>query len=238
MFAFVALPTIIFVSSFFTVLYHFGILQFIVRLMARGMMCLMGTSGAETLSAAANVFMGQTEAPLIVKPYVERMTQSELLALMVGGMATISGGMMAVYISMGADAVAILTTSVMAAPCGLYLSKLLLPETGRPRRAASVKADDERPHANVIDAAARRGVRRADAGAQHRRHADRVPGASRDGRLPAGVVEPGPDAGAASSRRCSRRWRTDGRAERRTCRGGATCWGRSWWPTSSWRTSS
>ena len=90
----------------------------------------MRTSGAETLSAAANVFMGQTEAPLIVKPYVPRMTQSELLALMVGGMATISGGMMAVYIGLGADPVAILTTSVMAAPCGLYLSKMLLPETG------------------------------------------------------------------------------------------------------------
>src|SRR5207247_7531973 len=106
-FAFAALPTIIFVSSFFTVLYYFGILQLIVRAMAKGMMYLMRTSGAETLSAAANVFMGQTEAPLIVKPYVARMTESELLALMVGGMATISGGVMAVYISMGADPVAI-----------------------------------------------------------------------------------------------------------------------------------
>ena len=97
-FAFTALPTIIFVSSFFTVLYYFGILQFVVPLMARAMMYLMRTSGAETLSAAANVFMGQTEAPIIVKPYVPRMTQSELLAMMVGGMATISGGVMAVYI--------------------------------------------------------------------------------------------------------------------------------------------
>src|SRR5687768_8804972 len=153
-FAFTALPTIIFISSFFTVLYYFGILQFVVRLMARAMMFLMRTSGAETLSAAANVFMGQTEAPIIVKPYVPRMTQSELLAMMVGGMATISGGVMAVYIALGADAVAILTTSVMAAPCGLYLSKILLPEMEEPETRGDVKTVVERQHVNVVDAAA------------------------------------------------------------------------------------
>ena len=153
-FAFVALPTIIFVSSFFTVLYYFGILQFVVRLMARAMMGLMRTSGAETLSAAANVFMGQTEAPIIVKPFVPRMTQSELLAMMVGGMATISGGVMAVYIALGADPVAILTTSVMAAPCGLYLSKLLLPELDHPETAGTASVHVEKLHVNVIDAAA------------------------------------------------------------------------------------
>jgi CNT family concentrative nucleoside transporter len=153
-FAFVALPTIIFVSSFFTVLYYFGILQFVVRLMARAMMGLMRTSGAETLSAAANVFMGQTEAPIIVKPFVPRMTQSELLAMMVGGMATISGGVMAVYIALGADPVAILTTSVMAAPCGLYLSKLLLPELDHPETAGTAPVHVEKLHVNVIDAAA------------------------------------------------------------------------------------
>jgi concentrative nucleoside transporter, CNT family len=153
-FAFVALPTIIFVSSFFTVLYYFGILQFVVRLMARVMMRLMRTSGAETLSATANVFMGQTEAPIIVKPFVPRMTQSELLAMMVGGMATISGGVMAVYIALGADPVAILTTSVMAAPCGLYLSKLLLPELEQPETLGTAKVNVEKLHVNVIDAAA------------------------------------------------------------------------------------
>jgi CNT family concentrative nucleoside transporter len=153
-FAFTALPTIIFVSSFFTVLYYFGVLQFIVRMFARGMMYAMRTSGAETLSAAANVFMGQTEAPIIVKPYVPSMTQSELLALMVGGMATISGGVMAVYIALGADPVAILTTSVMAAPCGLYLSKILYPELEEPVTRGEVKVVVERQHANVIDAAA------------------------------------------------------------------------------------
>jgi CNT family concentrative nucleoside transporter len=153
-FAFVGLPTIIFVSAFFTLLYYFGILQFVVRLMARVMMKLMGTSGAETLSAAANVFMGQTEAPLIVKPYVPGMTRSEMLAMMVGGLATISGGVMAVYIALGADPVAILTTSVMAAPCGLYLSKLLLPETERPETSGTAPVHVEKLHVNAIDAAA------------------------------------------------------------------------------------
>ena len=153
-FAFTALPTIIFISSFFTVLYYFGILQFVVRIMARAMMFLMRTSGAETLSATANVFMGQTEAPIIVKPFVPRMTQSELLAMMVGGMATISGGVMAVYIALGADAIAILTTSVMAAPCGLYLSKLLLPELEQPETSGKATVNVEKLHVNVIDAAA------------------------------------------------------------------------------------
>ncbi len=152
-FAFTALPTIIFVSSFFTVLYYFGILQFIVRIFARMMQFAMRTSGAETLSAAANVFMGQTEAPIIVKPYVPGMTQSELLAMMVGGMATISGGVMAVYIALGADPVAILTTSVMAAPCGLYISKILYPELEEPATRGDVKVAVEKQHTNVIDAA-------------------------------------------------------------------------------------
>lgn len=165
-FAFSALPTIIFVSSFFTLLYHFGVLQAVVRLFAFVMRYLMHTSGAETLSAVANVFMGQTEAPLIVKPYVSRMTDSELLALMVGGMATISGGVMAVYIQMGADPVGILATSVMAAPCGLYLAKLLLPETDQPETFGTVDEQDKssrdsgvrgeslsRSHRNAIDAA-------------------------------------------------------------------------------------
>ena len=153
-FAFRALPTIVFISSFFTLLYYFGILQAVVRVMARAMMYLMHTSGAETLSAAANVFMGQTEAPIIVKPFVPRMTQSELLAMMVGGMATIAGGVMAVYIGIGADPIAILTTSVMAAPCGLYLSKLLLPERGVPETTGSARINVEKLHANAIDAVA------------------------------------------------------------------------------------
>jgi CNT family concentrative nucleoside transporter len=154
-FAFRALPTIIFVSSFFTVLYYLGILQVVVWALARVMRYLMRTSGAETLSVTANVVMGQTEAPLMVKPYVAGMTQSELLAMMVGGMAHISGALMAVYIGMGADPVAILATSVMASPCSLYLAKIIRPETGKPQTSSDVKpAPLEKEHANVIDAAA------------------------------------------------------------------------------------
>ena len=153
-FAFTALPTIVFVSSFFAVLYHLGIMQFVVRQMARAMMALMQTSGAETLSVAAEVFVGQTEAPLIVKPYVPTMTQSELFTLLVGGLATIAGGVMAVYIGLGADPIAILTTSVMAAPCSLYLSKILYPETDTPVTQGQARVDPEQRHVNVIDAAA------------------------------------------------------------------------------------
>ena len=101
--AFAALPIIIFVSSVFAVLYHLGVLQLVVRMMARLIMPVMGTSGAETLAVAANVFMGQTEAPIIVRPYIPRMTQSELLTLMTGGLATIAGSVLGVYISLGAD---------------------------------------------------------------------------------------------------------------------------------------
>jgi len=153
-FAFKALPPILFVSSFFSVLYYFGILQFFVRIMARAMMYLMGTSGAETLSVSANVFMGQTEAPLIVKPFVPRMTRSELLALMGSGMAHISGGMMAIYISYGADPVSILTTCVMACPCSLYLTKLLLPESAKPVTAGAAPITVESMYVNAVDAAA------------------------------------------------------------------------------------
>ena len=152
-FAFIALPPILFVSAFFTLLYHWGILQRCVRVLARVMVHLMGTSGAETLSVSANVFMGQSEAPLIVKPWVPRMTNSELFTLMVSGMAHISGGMMVVYINYGADPVAVLTTCVMACPCSLYLAKLFLPETGTPETAGILHSSAEKsPYVNAIDA--------------------------------------------------------------------------------------
>lgn len=155
MFAFKALPPILFVSAFFTVLYHYRILQKVVKLMARVMVHLMGTSGAETLSVSANVFMGQTEAPLIVKPYVPRMTNSELFALMTSGFAHISGGMMVVYINYGADPVAVLTTCIMACPCSLYLAKLFMPEMSRSETAGTVHTHNEKsPYVNGIDAAA------------------------------------------------------------------------------------
>jgi CNT family concentrative nucleoside transporter len=154
-FAFVALPPILFTSAFFTVLYHFGILQWCVRLMSRLMVHLMGTSGAETLSVSANVFMGMTEAPLIVKPYVPRMTNSELFTLMVSGLAHISGALMVVYVSYGASAVAVLTTCIMACPCSMYLAKLFLPETSTPETAGTVQQGSEKsPYVNAMDAAA------------------------------------------------------------------------------------
>lgn len=154
-FAFKALPPILFISAFFTVLYHYGVLQKIVQLMARVMVHLMGTSGAETLSVSANVFMGQTEAPLIVKPYVPRMTNSELFVLMASGMAHISGGMMVIYIGYGADPVAVLTTCIMACPCSLYLAKLFMPELSQPETAGTVHGHaGKSPYVNGIDAAA------------------------------------------------------------------------------------
>lgn len=154
-FAFKALPPIIFISSLFSVLYYLGVLQLFVKVMARVMMYLMGTSGAETLSVSANVFMGQTEAPLIVKPFIPKMTKSEVLALMASGMAHISGGMMAIYISVyGADPVSILCTCVMACPASLYLTKLVYPEAGKPATLGAAPITVETPYVNVIDAAA------------------------------------------------------------------------------------
>ncbi len=152
--AFASLPILIFMSAVFTVLYHLGVLQVAVKLMAKVMARTMGTSGAESLSAAANVFLGVTEAPIVIRPYIRGMTDSELLALMTGGLATIAGTVMAIYISLGADPVGVLTTSVMAAPCGLYLAKILLPETGQPETAGTVRLVVEREHVNVIDALA------------------------------------------------------------------------------------
>jgi CNT family concentrative nucleoside transporter len=153
-FAFVVLPAVVFVSSFFSVLYFLGVLQWVVKVFAKAMRYVMGTGGAETLSVTANVFKGQTEAPLIVKPYIAGMTRSELLALMIGGMAHISGALMAVYIGMGADPVAIIATSVMAAPALLYVGKILVPETDQPETLGDVSVAVDQTHANVIDAAA------------------------------------------------------------------------------------
>src|SRR5262245_2792479 len=159
-FALKVLPPIIFVSAFFSVLYYFGVLQFVVRLFARVMMYLMRTSGAETLSVSANVFMGQTEAPLIVRPFVPRMTNSELFTLMVSGMAHISGGMLAVYMgyvrSSGRDIGVgdVLITCIMACPCSLYLAKLFLPESAHPETLGDARISVPRTTVNAIDAAA------------------------------------------------------------------------------------
>jgi CNT family concentrative nucleoside transporter len=153
-FAFKVLPTIIFVASTMTLLYYFGVLQRVVEGIAWVMMRTMRTSGAESLSGAANIFVGQTEAPLFIRPYVSRLTQSELHSVMVGGFATIAAGVMAVYISFGVPAVHLIAASVMAAPGALVISKLLFPETGEPETGGTVKAQVARPWVNPVDAAA------------------------------------------------------------------------------------
>ena len=153
--------TIIIVSALSSLLYHWGVLQKIVHGVAWVMRKVMRTSGSETLAAAANIFMGQTEAPLVIKPYVPRMTRSELLCLMTGGMATIAGGVAAVYIKMGMDAghkdIAghLLTASVLSAPAALLISKVMLPETEVSETAASSPADVPRTTVNSIDALCR-----------------------------------------------------------------------------------
>jgi CNT family concentrative nucleoside transporter len=154
-FAFRVLPTIIFISSFFSILYYLGVMQRIVLVMAKVMAWTMRVSGAESLASAANVFMGQTEAPLIIAPYVPTMTRSELLCLMIAGMATISGGVMAAYIGMGINPVYLLTGSVMAAPAAIMMAKILLPEREEPLTAGVVKIEVKVEDRNVIEAAAR-----------------------------------------------------------------------------------
>lgn len=153
-FAFKVLTTIIFFSSFITVLYHFGVVQLVVRGFAVVMMKLLGTSGAESLSASGNIFVGQTEAPLLIKPYISKMTQSELLAVMTGGMATVAGGVLAAYVGMGVSAGHLIAASVMSAPAALVMAKIMVPETETSMTAGKVTLDVELPYVNVIDAAA------------------------------------------------------------------------------------
>lgn len=154
-FAFRVLPIVIFISSLFTCLYYLGIMQLVVMAMAKVMTRFMGVSGAESLGAAANIFMGQTEAPIIIAPYIPQMTYSELMALMTGGMATVSGAILGGYIALGINAEYLISASVMAAPASLVFAKLLSPETEVPKTAGKVTLQVERRDANLIDAAAR-----------------------------------------------------------------------------------
>lgn len=158
-FAFNVLPTIIFFSALMSVLYFLGAMQLIVRGLAWVMQKTLRTSGAETLSASGNIFLGQTEAPLLIKPFVARMTQSELMTVMVGGFATVAGGVLAAYVGMLSGvfpgiASHLLAASVMNAPAGLVLSKILMPETGTPATAGSLQLVVERTDKSVIEAAA------------------------------------------------------------------------------------
>jgi CNT family concentrative nucleoside transporter len=159
-FVFDVLPTIIFFSSLMTVLYYLGVMQLVVNVMAWIMQKSMRTSGSETLSCAANIFVGQTEAPLVVKPYVATMTNSELMAVMTGGFATVAGGVMAAYVGMLQNvfpdiAGHLIAASVMSAPAALVCAKLMLPETEQSMTRGHVKMSIEKIDVNVIDAAAR-----------------------------------------------------------------------------------
>lgn len=148
------LPTIIFFSSLMALLYHLGVMQKLIFGMAWVMRKTMGTSGSETLSSAANVFVGQTEAPFVIKPYLNTMTGSELMAVMVGGFATVAGGVMAAYVRFGIDAGHLLAASVMSAPAALVVAKIMFPETEDSPTRGDVTLDVPREHANFLDAAA------------------------------------------------------------------------------------
>ena len=154
-FAFQVLPTIIFIAALFAILYYFGIMQVVVRLMAMLMHRVMRASGAESLNVAASIFMGQTEAPLTIRPYLPEMTQSELMTVMTSGMAHISGGIMAAYILFGIEAKHLLTAVIMTAPGTIMMAKMIVPETEVPKTMGIVRLEVERTDVNVIDAAGR-----------------------------------------------------------------------------------
>jgi CNT family concentrative nucleoside transporter len=154
-FAFMVLPTIIFIAALFAMLYYFGVMQFVVRLFAVIMRRFMRASGAESLNVAASIFMGQTEAPLTIRPFLPRLTESELMTVMTAGMAHISGGVMAAYILFGVEAQHLLTAVIMTAPGTLMMAKLFVPETGEPETMGTVHLKMERTDVNVIDAIGR-----------------------------------------------------------------------------------
>ncbi|MCA0934783.1 NupC/NupG family nucleoside CNT transporter [Vibrio alginolyticus] len=154
-FAFRVLPTLIFFSALISVLYYIGVMQWVIKILGGGLQKALGTSRAESMSAAANIFVGQTEAPLVVRPFVPKMTQSELFAVMCGGLASVAGGVLAGYASMGVPLEYLVAASFMAAPGGLLFAKILHPETDQPHESFEEAMDggDDKP-ANVIDAAA------------------------------------------------------------------------------------
>jgi CNT family concentrative nucleoside transporter len=155
LFAFQVLPTIIFIAALLAVLYYFGVMQLVVRAFAILMRRVMRASGAESLNVAASIFMGQTEAPLTIRPYLPRMTESELMTVMTSGMAHISGGIMAAYILFGVEAQHLLTAVIMTAPGTLMMAKMFVPETEVPETAGTVRLELERTDVNIIDAAGR-----------------------------------------------------------------------------------
>lgn len=153
-FAFGVLPTVIFFAALMSILYHLGVMQVVIRAMAEVMRKTLGTTGPESLAAAANVLVGHTEAPLVIKPYVAAMTRSELNALMVGGFSTISGSLMAIFVNQGVSAGHILSASIISAPAALVIAKIMQPETDTPVDVQTLDQEMEKPATNVIEAAA------------------------------------------------------------------------------------
>ena len=158
-FAFQVLPTIIFIAAFFAVLYHYGIMQFIIKIAAWVMTRVMGASGAESLNVAASIFMGQTEAPLTIRPFLPDLTRSELMTVMTSGMAHVSGGIMAAYIAFGIEPKHLLSAVIMTAPGTLLMAKMLVPETEKPKTAGRVVMSEEEERTeqeeNLLGAVAR-----------------------------------------------------------------------------------
>ncbi|WP_020209272.1 NupC/NupG family nucleoside CNT transporter [Gilvimarinus chinensis] len=153
-FAFNVLPIVIFFSSFVAVLYYLGIMQWVIRILGGALRWLLGTSRAESLSATANIFVGHTEAPMVVKPFIAHMTRSELFAIMVGGLATVAGSVLAGYVGLGVELKYLLAASFMAAPGGFLMAKLMVPETEVPVEDIEASAASETQYTNVFDAAA------------------------------------------------------------------------------------
>ncbi len=153
-FAFQVLPTVVFFSALISVLYYLGIMQFVIRILGGALRKVLGTSHAESMSATANIFVGQTEAPLVVRPFVPKMTQSELFAVMCGGLASVAGGVLAGYAAMGVPLEYLIAASFMAAPGGLLFAKIIKPETQEPIEQIGADDEQEDKPANVIDAAA------------------------------------------------------------------------------------
>ena len=154
-FAFQVLPTIIFIAAFFALLYHVGVMQFIIRIAAWIMTRVMGASGAESLNVAASIFMGQTEAPLTIRPFLNKLTKSELMVVMTSGMAHVSGGIMAAYIAFGIKAEHLLTAVIMTAPGTLLMAKMLVPETEQPLTAGRVEMPEMEKETNFLGAISR-----------------------------------------------------------------------------------
>ena len=182
-FAFQVLPTVIFIAAFFAILYHYGIMQFIIRIAAWVMTRFMGASGAESLNVAASIFMGQTEAPLTIRPFLPDLTRSELMTVMTSGMAHVSGGIMAAYIAFGIEPKHLLSAVIMTAPGTILIAKMLVPETEQPKTAGRVvmSEEEEEPEKkeNVLGAVARGTTDGLHLALNIARHADFVSGADR-----------------------------------------------------------